>query len=309
MRHLKGNLVRLSLALAALAGSATVAAATDVSILTPYISSVPTNDMAQAFKAEGTKRGWNVTITDTRNDFGQLASRFEDVVNAKTGAVVLISVDPKQVADQVALAAKAGIPVIALDGAKLAGVAVNVTSNNFDLGTQLSDALFAALGGKGNIVKFFHSAHPGVHQRELALDAALKKNPNVKVIADHFVKVPGPVDDGRIAMENFLRRYGDQIDGVWAAFDDPGIGAELATETVSPKAKLIIMGIDGNAQAVEMIKSCTHYKATLRQDFAGMAKTGAEQLGKILGGGKADSDEVYVPAVLITAQSLGAKCP
>jgi ribose transport system substrate-binding protein len=298
----------ISLAFAALLGSVSIACATDVSILTPYISSIPTNDMAQAFKAEGGKRGWNVTITDTRNDFGQLASRFEDVVNAKTGAVVLISVDPKQVADQVALANKAGIPVISLDGAKLAGVAVNVTSNNFDLGTQLSEALFTALGGKGNIVKFFHSAHPGVHQRELALDEALKKNPGIKVIADHFVKVPGPVDDGRIAMENFLRRYGKEIDGVWAAFDDPGIGAELATEAILPDAKLIIMGIDGNAQAVEMIKNCTHYKATLRQDFPKMAAVGAEQLGKILGGGKADGDEVYVPAVLITAASLGATC-
>ncbi|GAH75114.1 unnamed protein product, partial [marine sediment metagenome] len=49
MRHLKANLIGLSLALASLAGSATVASATDVSILTPYISSVPTNDMAQAF--------------------------------------------------------------------------------------------------------------------------------------------------------------------------------------------------------------------------------------------------------------------
>ena len=82
---------------------------------------------------------------------------------------------------------------------------VNVTSNNFELGTQLSEALFKALDGKGNIVKFYHSAHPGVHQRELGLDATLEKYPDIKVIADHFVKVPGPVDDGRIATTTSLR--------------------------------------------------------------------------------------------------------
>lgn len=298
----------ISAALAALMSTAASAWATDVTILTPYISSIPTNEMAQSFKAEGEKRGWNVTIIDTRNDFGQLASRIEDTVNAKAGAIVLISTDPAQVQDQVALAHKAGIPVISLDGAKNADVAVNVTSNNFDLGVQLSEELIKAIGGKGNIVKFYHSAHPGVHQRELGLDEVLKKYPDVKIIADHFVKVPGPVDDGRIAMENILRQHGDAINGVWAAFDDPGIGAELATESEKPDAKLIIMGIDGNAQAVDMIKSCTHYKATLRQDFPKMATVGAEQLEKILAGGKADKDELYVPAVTVTPDSLGVKC-
>jgi len=295
--------------LALLASGSTVAYATDVTILTPYISSIPTNEMAQSFKSEGEKRGWKVTIIDTRNDFGQLASRMEDTVNAKANAIVLISTDPSQVGDQVDMAAKAGIPVISLDGSKRNNVAVNVTSNNIELGTQLSEALFKAMGGKGNIVKLFHSAHPGVHQRELGLDAVLKKYPDIKVIADHFVKVPGPVDDGRVAMENILRQYGNKIDGVWAAFDDPGIGAELATESELPDSKLIIMGIDGNAQAVDMIKSCTHYKATFRQDFPKMAAIGAEELDKILKGAKPEKDEIYVPAVMITAETLGAKCP
>ena len=303
------RILAITTALAALLSTASAAWATDVTILTPYISSIPTNEMAQSFKAEGEKRGWNVTIIDTRNDFGLLASRMEDTVNAKANAIVLISTDPGQVGDQVALAAKAGIPVISLDGSKNENVAVNVTSNNFELGTQLSDALFTALGGKGNIVKFFHSAHPGVHQRELGLDAALARNPGIKVIADHFVKVPGPVDDGRIAMENILKQHGDKIDAVWAAWDDPGVGAELATESELPGSKLIIMGIDGSEQAVEMIKSCTHYKATFRQDFPKMAAIGAEQLDKILAGGKADKDEIFVPAVMITAESLGVKCP
>ncbi|MEO1988552.1 MAG: sugar ABC transporter substrate-binding protein [Martelella sp.] len=305
MKMIKSTLAAFALTLA----GSTAALATDVTILTPYISSIPTNEMAQSFKAEGEKRGWDVTIIDTRNDFGQLASRMEDTVNAKADAIVLISTDPAQVGDQVAMAAEAGIPVISLDGSKHDNVDVNVTSNNFELGTQLSEALFEALDGKGNIVKFYHSAHPGVHQRELGLDETLKEYPDIKVIADHFVKVPGPVDDGRIAMENILRQYGDQIDGVWAAFDDPGIGAELATESELPESKLIIMGIDGNEQAVDMIKSCTHFKATFRQDFPGMAAVGAEELEKILAGGAPESDEIYVPAVMITPESLGVTCP
>jgi ribose transport system substrate-binding protein len=301
------KLQTLSVALATLM-TTTAAWAVDVTILTPYISSIPTNEMAQAFKAEGDTRGWNTTIIDTRNDFGQLASRIEDTINAKPDAIVLVSVDHAQVGDQVAQAAAAGIPIISLDGTAGPDVSVNVTSNNFDMGVQLAEELFEAMGGKGNIVKFFHSAHPGVRLREQGLDQVLAKYPDIKIVAEHYVKVPGPVDDSRVAMENFLRQHGDDIDGVWAAFDDPGIGAELAAESERPDAEFIIMGIDGNPQAVEMIKSCTHFKGTLRQDFAGMATIGAEQLDRILAGGTPDSAEIYIPAVPITTETLGVTC-
>lgn len=295
-------------ALSALLLAAAPALATEITILTPYISSIPTNEMAQAFKAEGEARGWETTIIDTRNDFGQLASRIEDTINARPDAIVLISVDHAQVGDQAAAVHAAGIPLVSLDGTAGPDVTVNVTSNNFDLGVQLSEELIRSIGGKGNIVKFYHSAHPGVHQRELGLDEVLKKYPEVKIIADHYVKVPGPIDDARIAMENILRQHGDQIDGVWAAFDDPGIGAELAAESEMPDAKFTIMGIDGNEQAVQMIGDCTHFKGTLRQDFAAMARLGAEQLAKVLDGGAVDQAEIFVPAVLITPESLGVTC-
>jgi ribose transport system substrate-binding protein len=299
---------KLSLSTLAALLSATSAMATEITILTPYISSIPTNEMAQAFKTEGEARGWDTTIIDTRNDFGQLASRIEDTINAKPDAIVLISVDYAQVADQVAAVHTAGIPLISLDGTAGPDVTVNVTSNNFDLGVQLAEELITAIGGKGNIVKFYHSAHPGVRQRELGLDEVLKKYPDVKIIADHYVRVPGPIDDARIAMENILRQHGDAINGVWAAFDDPGIGAELAAESEIPDAGFQIMGIDGNEQAVQMIKDCTHYKGTLRQDFPTMAKLGAEQLAKVLEGGQVDQPEIFVPAVLITPETLGLTC-
>ncbi|MDT0682403.1 sugar ABC transporter substrate-binding protein [Roseicyclus sp. F158] len=302
------TLFRMSLAALALSGLALPACAQNINMLTPYMSSIPTNDMVQAFKAEGEDRGWNVTVIDTRNDFGQLASRLEDSVNASVDAIVLVSTSAELVADQVALAAEAGIPVISLDGAKAENVAVNVTSNNFDLGVQLSEALFDALDGEGDIVKFYHSAHPGVFQREQGLDETLESYPGINVIAEHFVQVPGPVDDGRVAMENILRQYGDEIDGVWAAFDDPGIGAELAFEAELPDSQAIIMGIDGNEQAVDMIASCTHYRLTLRQDFAGMADVGVQELEKILAGTAPEQDEIYVAAVPVTRESLGATC-
>jgi ribose transport system substrate-binding protein len=282
--------------------------AEDVAVLTPYLSSVATNEMVETFTAEAEAKGWSVNVVDTRGDFQQLASRVEDVTNAGASAIVLVSVDPNQIGDQVAAAAEKGISVVALDGALADGVSVNITTDNFRLGTILSDYLFQALGGEGNIVKFFHSAHPGVRQRELALDEALAANEGITVIAEHYVQVPGPIDNARQAMETFVRQYGGDIDGVWAAWDEPAIGALLAIQSDLPDSDALIAGIDGNPQAVELIRQCTNLIATVRQDFAGIASEAVEQIGSIMEGNQPAEREIFVDATVIDRASLGVSC-
>lgn len=297
-------------ALAACVSMATASAAfaQDIAVLTPYLSSVATNEMVETFKTDAQAKGWTVNVVDTRGDFQQLASRVEDLTNAGVAAIVLVSVDPNQIGDQVAAAAAKDIAVFSLDGAVAPGVVANITTDNFALGTILSDYLFSELGGKGNVVKFFHSAHPGVRQRELALDEALKKTPGITVIAEHYVQVPGPIDNARQAMETFLRQHGASIDGVWAAWDEPAIGALLAIQSDMPDADIAIAGIDGNPQAVELIGQCTNLRATVRQDFPAIAHAAVAAIEGVLAGQKPEKNEIFVDATVIDRESLGADC-
>ena len=300
----------LGLALAAGSVVPAVAAAETVSVLTPYLSAVATGEMVDAFKTDAEGRGWTVSVVDTAGDFGALASRIEDVVNARARAIVLVSVNPAQVQDQVAKAAAAGIPVITLDGAKGDGVVLNVTSDNHALGQTMTDYLFKRLGGQGEIVRFFHSAHPGVRQREIALDEALQATPGIRQVADHYVQVPGQIDDSRNAMEAMLAAHPDPgaIDAVWAAWDEPGIGALLALQAAG-RNDIVIAGIDGNPQAIDLIRQCTPFVATVRQNFADMARIVADQMGKVFAGGAPDAPELYAHGTLVTRESLGVTCP
>ena len=304
--------MRLSLATLALLSSVALGApaadAAEIAVLTPYLASVTTGEMVKVFKTEAEARHHTVNVVDTRGDMGGLADRIEDVVSGHVCAIVLFSVNPSQVQDQVNDAAKAGIPVIAIDGGMAPGVTLNVSSNNAELGKQLTTFLFDRIGNKGNIVKFFFSAHPGVHAREVALDAMLKNHPDVHVIADHYVKVPGPLDDSRKAMEAILQKDGTHIDAVWAAWDEPAVGATLATQSDMPDAKLVIGGIDGTAQAIELIKACSPLVVTVAQDFGAMSRLGMAELDKVLAGGKPAAQEIYAPAHLVTRESLGVKC-
>ena len=289
---------------------AALAAGEKVSVITPFLAAIATGEMIEAFKAKAVEYQWTVDVVDTAGDMAAFASRVEDATTSGANAIVLVSVDPAQIQDQVDKAKAAGVPVITIDGAKNASSVLNVTSDNYVLGETMTKFLFDQIGNKGNIVRFFYSAHPGVHQRELALDAALKANPDVKQVADHYVAVPGQVDDSRAAMDAMLlANPGDgAINAVWAGWDEPGIGAQLAVEASGRKG-IVIAGIDGNPQAIELIKGCTAYVGTVRQGFGEMASIAADQLNTVLAGGPPKADELYAPVELITRESLGVTCP
>jgi len=292
------------------AGPAALAAGERVAVLTPYLSAVATAEMVNTFRREAEARQWSVDVVDTAGDFGALASRVEDVTAAKAAAVVLVSIDPAQIQDQVDRAAAAGIPVLTIDGAKNPSVALNGTSDNYVLGETMTRHLFEAIGREGGIVRLYHSAHPGVRQREIALDDALKATPAVAEVASHYVQVPEQVEDSRAAVDAILLAHPGEgaIDAIWAAWDEPGIGAELAV-TAAGRKGIVIAGIDGNPQAVELIKGCTPFIATVRQGFPEMARIAAGQLEKVFAGGKPDSPEMFAPVELITRDSLGVSCP
>lgn len=280
-----------------------------VTVVTPYLSAVATAEMVETFQAEAAERAWQVDVVDTAGDLGAMASRLEDVTASGVDAIVVVSIDPAQLQDQIDGAAAAGIPVFAIDGAANPSVALNVTSDNYVLGQTMSAFLLDAIGGEGEIVRFFHSAHPGVRQREIALDDALAASPGVTEVASHYVQVPGQIDDSRNAMDAILLANPGEgaIDAVWAAWDEPGIGAQLAIEAAG-RTGIVIAGIDGNPQAIELIEGCTPFIATVRQGFGDMARIAAEQLEAVFAGGSVAEAEMYAPVELITRESLGVTC-
>lgn len=304
-------LMSLGLATMLTAASAGVvlAAGEKVSVITPYLSATATAEMVDAFKAQAGEKGWVIDVVDTAGDMGAFASRVEDATTSGANAIVLVSVDPAQIQDQVDKAKAAGIPVVTIDGAKNASTVLNVTSDNYVLGETMTKFLFEQIGNKGNIVRFFHSAHPGVRQREIALDDALKANPDIKEIANHYVQVPGQIDDSRAAMDAILLANPGEgaINAVWAAWDEPGIGANLAIEAAG-RTGIVIAGIDGNPEAVELIKACGNFIGTVRQGFGEMANIAAQELNTLFSGGTIAEPELYAPVELITRESLGVAC-
>jgi ribose transport system substrate-binding protein len=277
-----------------------VAAPKQVSIITPYLASVTTNQMALAMKEGMEAHGWRVTIVDTKGDFADLASRMEDLVSVRTDAIVLVSTDPELVKTQIEEAAAAGIPVFGCDSGFIEGMVVNATSDNYAMGVQLTNFIFEAIGYKGKIIALTHRPHPGVVKRSQALDDLLPQYPEIKLITEQHVEVPGPIESARQIMENLLLANPQvgSIDAVWCAWDEPAIGVAQALQ-VAGREEVIVAGVDGNSQAVEMIKAGSPIKATVAQNFEGMAEIVVEEMARYFAGEQVEPGERYAPATLI----------
>ena len=275
-----------------------------VSLLTPYLSSVTTNQMVEEMKAGMEEQGMVVTVVDTKGDFAQLASRIEDTVSSKADAIVLVSADPTQVATQLQSAFDAGIPVFGCDSGFVDGMMVNATSDNAAMGEMITKYLFDDLmGGKGTVIALTHRPHPGVAKRCTAFDEIIKEYPDIKLITEQHIEVPGPIENSRKVMENLILSNSekDSVTAVWCAWDEPAIGATQALQDAG-RSEVIVVGVDGNSQAVEMINQDTNLKATVAQNFEGMAGIVVTEITKMFNGEEITKGEQYAPASIITKQ-------
>lgn len=275
-----------------------------VSLLTANLSSVTTNQMAEYMKAGLEAQGIEVTVVDTKGDFGQLASRIEDSVSSKVDAIVLISADPALVLSQLEVAFEAGIPVFGCDSGYVEGMMVNATSDNYQMGETITRYLFDELmGGKGTVIALTHRPHPGVVKRSNAFDDIIKEYPDIKLITEQHVEVPGPIESARTIMENLLLANSakDSVTAVWCAWDEPAIGTAQALMDAG-RSEVLVTGVDGNSQAIELINEDTNLKATIAQNFEGMANIVVTEIVKLFKGEEVVPGDQYAPALLITKQ-------
>lgn len=297
-------------AAASCASSSSVSGAMEgkkISVMTPYLSSVTTNQMVGELQTGLEAEGASVTVIDTANDFAALASRIEDVVAAQTDAIVLVSADPSQVENQLQEAFDAGIPVFGCDSGYIDGMQVNATSDNHQMGELITNYLFNDLmGGKGTVVALTHRPHPGVAKRCEAFDELLAAQKGITLITEQHVPAEQPINDAQDIVENLLTANPEKgsITAIWCGWDEPAIGATQACQEAG-RDEILIVGVDGNEQAVSLIKGDTNLKATVAQNFQGMVDIVVDQMGKLFAGQTIQPGDMYAEATLITKENAG----
>lgn len=306
--HSKFSTVLKSLAATAVfaAGAtlATGALAQKVAVITPYLAQPGTQFYVEAFQAVATEKGWDVNVIDTAGDVAAVISRLEDMVNQSVDAIV-INVDPTQVAAGLQSAKDAGIPVVGMDAGADPLLVTNVTSNGYAMAAETSTYVADRIGGEGNVVMFVFDAFPPVQARGVIADAVFGNFPDITVLDRVTPDVAdGGIADSRAKMEAILAANPEagSIKAVWAAWDQPALGALQAIEAAGRSGEgIVITGIDANPQAREEIAKGGNFEASVAQDFQGIGAAAADAVARILAGEEIRQRVTYVPTKLVTS--------
>ncbi|MET0439062.1 MAG: substrate-binding domain-containing protein [Devosia sp.] len=285
-------------------GTGAALAQAKVAIVTPYMAQPGTQFYVEAFEAVAAENDWDVNVIDTAGDVAAVISRIEDLVVQNVDAIV-INVDPTQVTAGLQAAKDAGIPVFGMDAGADPLLVTNVTSNGYAMAAETSTYVADRIKGEGNVVMFVFEAFPPVQVRGVIADAVFGNYPDIKVLDRVTPDVSdGGIADSRAKMEAILAANPEpgSIKAVWAAWDQPALGALQAIEDAGRSGEgIVITGIDANPQAREAIAAGGNFEASVAQDFAGIGATTAEAVARVLAGEEILQSVTYVPTKLVTA--------
>lgn len=258
-----------------------------------------------AWLAETGKTDWNVSLLDSGGSGEATASNIQDAASRGVDAIVITMADLRASRAALDAAKAANIPVFAVDSGYTDGVLVDVTTNNWAMSSDVSVYLLDQLGGKGNMIFLRMAEHHGTRKRGDVMATVLKEYADVKVLAEHNIDYTAFFEDTSRTMEDYVARFGGEINAVWAPWDEPAQAA-INVLNAAGMTDVKVIGIDGHPQAVaEVCKPDSQMIATVSQPFEGMGKQVGEWIDAIVVGGK-PADEVipskivYLDAPLVT---------
>ena len=259
----------------------------------------------EAWLQETGKSDWNITFLDSGGSGEKTASNIQDAASRGVDAIIITMSDLRASRAALDAAVAADIPVFAVDSGYVEGVVVDITTNNWAMSADVSPYLLDQLGGQGNLIFLRMAEHHGTRKRGDVMANVLKEYPDVKVLAEHNIDYTAFFEDTSRTMEDYAARFGDEIDAVWAPWDEPAQAAINALNAAGI-TNVKVIGIDGHPQAVaEVCKPDSMMIATVSQPFEGMGGQVGEWIQAIVVDGKPAEEVipsriVYMDAPLVT---------
>lgn len=214
-------------------------------------------------EANHAKLLWNSAGMDVNAQISQ----FQQFINRKVDAIIVAPVNSATLTPQIKAAKEAGIPVIVTNLTASPDatpyIASYVGPDDVKAGANEAKHMVAALGGKGNVVILQGPlGQSGEIDRTKGIKEVLAQNPDVKVLAIQ----PGNWARNKAysIMQDWLSRYGNQIDGVIAENDDMAIGAIQALKEKGLAGKIPVTGTDGIKDGMRAVRDGTELESNLQ---------------------------------------------
>jgi ribose transport system substrate-binding protein len=248
---------------------------------------------------------WNVSFFDSNGSGEAIASNIQDASARGVDAIIVTMADLRASTAAIAEAAAAGIPIFSVDSGYVDGAIVDVTTNNWAMSAIVSPYLLDHMGGEGDIIFLRMASHHGTRKRSDVMEDILREYGDINVLAEHDIDITAFFEDTTNTMQDYVARFGTDIDAVWAPWDEPAQAA-INVMAAAGLSDVKVIGIDGHPQAVaEVCKPDSMMIATVSQPFESMGAQVGDWITAIVADGASaesviPSKTVYMDAPLVT---------
>ena len=252
-----------------------------------------------------TGKDWDVSFLDSGGSGEATATNLQDAASRGVDAIIITMSDLRASRAAITAAAEAGIPIFSVDSGYIDGVVVDVTTNNWAMSADVSPYLLDQMGGEGDIIFLRMAEHHGTRKRGDVMAQVLQEYQGVNVLVEHNIDYTAFFEDTTSRMQDYVARFGEDIDAVWAPWDEPAQAA-INVMSAAGLSDVMVIGIDGHPQAVaEVCKPDSMMIATVSQPFEGMGRQVGEWITAITEEGQdaaavIPSKTVYMDAPLVT---------
>lgn len=276
-------------------------------LFTPWMKEPGTQLMVEAFTALAAKQGWHTDLwQDTRRFHQELADL---VATGQQPDAIVVNVSPETIRSTLEIAQMAGIPVVGMDADQSSLLLSNISSDAYAMAAVTASYIAGAVqsGGGGRVVLMAYDDYLPVQKRRVVAQAILE---NTETLAVARVIIPdvatGSFESARAQMIEVLAENPEpgSIRAVWAAWDEPGLGALAAIEALNRQDEgILITGVDATPPALKAIARGSNFQATVKQDFTGIAQMVADVLLRYFDGETAINAVYSVPVEFIDRES------
>ena len=245
--------------------------------------------------------GVKVVVNDAQLKVADQISSVEALIAQGVDAILLNAVDSAGIVPAVEACNKAKIPVICLDVLPEGGEYVSfIASNNKAAGLLGGEFIGKYLDGTGKVVILDGPAISSFQDRAAGYEEALGKFEGIEIVA-HINAVENSITSFVSAAENILAAYPD-LDAVLAVNDYGAIAVDSAVASAGKEFNVVSVGVDGMADAIELILNGDVVAGSVAQLPAEMGVLGVETALKVLNGETVEK-LIEVPLQMVSAEN------
>jgi inositol transport system substrate-binding protein len=255
----------------------------------------------QAMEEKAKELGVTLIVNDAQRSPEKQIQQVESFIAQKVDAIILNPCEVEASSPAVDKALAAGIPIINVNSETKTVPTAFVGSRDEESARLAMEYIAQRLGDKGEIVMMHgYMGQAAQLKRDAGAREVLAKHPELHLLAEQAAEW----DRAKAIslMENWIQAQGDKINAVYAQNDEMAMGALLALEQAKKKDKIIVVGVDAIADALDAVKQ-SRLDATVFQDARAQGSQAVETAVNIIRKQPFDK-ETFIPFHLVTKENV-----